>query len=179
MSKRFKEIVTLVVLIVVSLSASAGIAQAFQNEPEGFRGLKWGDPPREEMIKIPIIGIAFLDYYRLPNDKLALGRIPLYRITYQFFSKSEEDTGRFSSVALYFRTTQNHETLKTICRNKFGHETIKDFESIEWLGPIALITLKYDMIKEKGALIISSTELTSEYVEAVEQLEIEMAKDDW
>ena len=172
-----------VVAILAVLLAFCGMAFAFQNEPEGFRDLKWGDPPGEEMIKIPIIGIAFLDFYRLPfgNEKLALGRIPLYRIWYQFFSLSEDEVGHFSSVALYFGTAQNHETLKTVCRNKFGQEIIKDFESrdIEWLGPIASITLKYDMVKEKGALIISSTELTSEYIEAVEQLEVEMAKEDW
>ncbi len=39
---------TLVLLVVLILALSVA-AFAFQNEPEGFRGLKWGDPPGEDM----------------------------------------------------------------------------------------------------------------------------------
>ena len=35
-----------VLIIVLVLSVGAF---AFQNEPDGFRGLKWGDPPTKEM----------------------------------------------------------------------------------------------------------------------------------
>jgi len=33
-----------VVAILVVVLLSWGMAFAFENEPEGFRGLKWGDP---------------------------------------------------------------------------------------------------------------------------------------
>lgn len=31
-------------VVAVMLLVCAGMAFAFENEPEGFRGLKWGDP---------------------------------------------------------------------------------------------------------------------------------------
>ncbi|GAI13595.1 unnamed protein product [marine sediment metagenome] len=44
----------LAILIVLALSTGGF---AFQNEPEGFRGLKWGDPPGEDM---ELIGVEYV-----------------------------------------------------------------------------------------------------------------------
>ena len=42
-----KKVLVVTLILVLALSARTF---AFQNEPEGFRGLKWGDPVREGMI---------------------------------------------------------------------------------------------------------------------------------
>lgn len=47
----------LVLVLVLTLSLGAF---AFQNEPEGFRGLKWGDPPGEDM---ELVGKFVYEYY--------------------------------------------------------------------------------------------------------------------
>jgi hypothetical protein len=44
-----KKISLSLLVVLLFIFALASIAQAFQNEPDGFRGLKWGDPPTEDM----------------------------------------------------------------------------------------------------------------------------------
>ncbi len=36
-----------ILLVIVLVFLITGIGFAFQNEPDGFRGLKWGDAPTE------------------------------------------------------------------------------------------------------------------------------------
>ena len=43
-----RKTIVIVLVAVMVLGLSAG-AFAFQNEPEGFRGLEWGDPPSVDM----------------------------------------------------------------------------------------------------------------------------------
>lgn len=72
-----------IVTILVFSSVESGFT--FQNEPEGFRGLKWGDPPTESM---EYLGTFQGDrIYTLSDDKMSTGecrtsshcvRVPLW-----------------------------------------------------------------------------------------------------
>lgn len=41
--------------VTVLIFSFADIALAFQNEPDDFRGLKWEDPPTEDMVCVDIM----------------------------------------------------------------------------------------------------------------------------
>ncbi len=43
-----KKVIMVAMVLVLMIT---GASFAFQNEPEGFRGLKWGDAPTEDMVK--------------------------------------------------------------------------------------------------------------------------------
>jgi len=145
---------------------------AFQNEPDGFRGLKWGDPPTENMKYFTTIGMK--ESYTIPNDKMSIGNAEFWAIAYAFYD------GRFSDVVLYFNGEENYDLLETICKGKFGEDEVDEgFYEFTWNGSISFIRLKYDMVEEEGSLGIASTQITKEWVKAKKEKEIQEAEEDW
>lgn len=167
--KKSAWILTIVILILLWLN----VAFAFQNEPDGFRGLKWGDPPTERMEYFGTF--KGNRAYMIPDDKMSMGNAELYLIAYTFYDQPE----RFMGIGLYFKREENFDLLKMICRGKFGEETQEGFFELNWQGQKAFITLQYDMIEEEGYLAIVSTQITMEQMEAQKKKETEEAEKDW
>lgn len=158
--------------ILIFLIVTIGLT--FQNEPEGFRDLKWGDPPLQDMIFIGKKG-DIRKLYELPNDKMQLGDVKLYMIFYAFYNSPE----RFMGVSIYFKKKRNFDLLKTICRGRFGKETTEGFYELIWHGQKTTIPLTYDLIDEDGWLFFDNNAIFAEYFEAKEKKEIEKAEKDW
>lgn len=158
------------VLVLVMLSVTVG-AFAFENEPEGFRGLKWGDPPGEDMEQLPSYWGAWMDpdehdflWYEKQDDKLQIRGAELESIEYQFYK------GQFYKVEInvvdgYY----NHESLKDVVQLKFG---VIDFEkkipgistkSYRWIGKKATIILEDSVSYESPELTIYSTEIDNQF----------------
>lgn len=157
---------------LVLLLVLAGVGLAFENEPEGFRGLKWGDPPggnMEQMVQLD----EFTTRYTLPEERLQLENVDLSAIRYQFFND------RFAGVVLFFRGKERHSHMKTICKGKFGEPTLTGFNVITWKGRKATVTLTYNSIGGVGFFSIASTPLILEWMEAKKKLETERAEGDW
>lgn len=70
----------LIIVLVVSLGAFA-----FQNEPDGFRGLKWGDSPTEDMV-FKFEDSQLSHAYTRPTDKLSIGDAKFTYIDYSFYT---------------------------------------------------------------------------------------------
>ena len=162
-----------IVIILIFLLVATGLT--FQDEPEGFRGLKWGDPPLEGMKLFN--EQPLLNAYMIPNEHLFLGNVTLYLIAYQFFIQSEEEV--FMAVGLYFKGEENHDRMKRICQEKFGEETEKDYQSIAWFSLESMVMLKYDTIEEEGYLVMGSMPLSLERTAALKKLEAKKAEKDW
>lgn len=167
-----KGLLVLAVMVLV-LAISVG-AFAFQNEPEGFRGLKWGDPVREGMT---LLGKTEGEAkgYILPDDELHLGNANFYSILYVFYGQPE----RFMMVYLFFNGKENYDLLMTICQDKFGEETERGFYEYSWQSQKAMVTLKYDWIEEKGSLYLASFPLFFEYMQVKKKKEAEKAAGGW
>lgn len=171
-----RKIVVVAVLVMVLLSL--GMAYAFQNEPEGFRGLKWGDPPGEK-IEFLRKQNEWLSTYRDPGDKLELGDARFYMILYSFYTPSGASVRKFMDVGLYFRTKANFNTLETICKVKFGEPTSKGFYEFAWASLATTVILTYDSIDEDGFLILGSTPIFKQYTQDKEKKQVEEAEKDW
>lgn len=165
---------TLFVLIVGTLLLCLGSAYGFENEPEGFRGLKWGDPPLQNMIFVGKKG-DIRKVYKVPNNKMNLGDAQFYMIFYGFYGKPE----RFMDIGLAFGGEKNFNLLKTICRGKFGKETDEGFYSLTWWSPKTMVYLRYDIIEERGSLSLTDMIIFSEYLEAEKKKQAEEAEKDW
>ena len=170
MRRKEKIIVILVAVLVLVLSLGAF---AFQNEPEGFRGLVWGDPPGEDME-------FFMDFsdrtnsYELPDDKMFLGNVSLWVVAYNFYE------GRFVGASMFFKGEDNYDLLETICKQRYGEEEADiGFYEINWLGQKSFITLSYDYIEEEGTLSLNSTLISIERMQAKQKEEAEKAEGDW
>ncbi len=159
-------------VILVVLLVLGTVAIAFQNEPDGFRGLKWGDPPTEDMVYIDTNNN--IKSYTRPGDKLGIGNAEFYILEYDFYE------GRFIGIFALFINKDNYDILQTICEEKFGKPTERDYYELHWWGgEISLIHLEYDPIEENGCFIIESYQICLEKYKADKQKELEEAKEDF
>ncbi len=136
----------------------------FQNEPEGFRGLKWGDPPGEDMELVEESVLLGKRKYIRPSDKLFLGNVELDYIFYIFYFDS------FVLVELRFSGKNNYELAKEICRERFGKERISESYRLKWFSdyiPGISVELGYDYPnhpEEEGILSLSDLGMFTELV---------------
>lgn len=150
---------SLIVAALVFILAGRGVA--FQNEPEGFRGLLWGDPPTEEMEYFDTI--KGLEHYTLSKENKYLGDLGLKDVFYIFYG----DPRRLFYVKLSFTGKATYERLKAFCRREYGEETSEGFNNTRyWEGETTLIGFDYDAEKEEGFLGLSSVSILIEIVAA-------------
>lgn len=166
----------LLLTLVVLTFLLVGTGFAFQNEPDGFRGLKWGDPPRKDITFRGIVGEES-KAYGLLGEKLQIGDAYLYAIIYIFSQINSVE--KLMMVILSFKNEENHNILKTICQGRFGEPTGKGFYKLYWEGPRATIALQYDVMEEEGELALWSTLLGTELQKAQQRKQIERAEEDW
>ena len=167
--------VTVVILVaaMVLVLMIAGASFAFQNEPDGFRGLVWGDPPGKDMEFLIDMGNGTTGYL-LPSDKMFLGSVSLYTVGYMFYEN------RFMGAAMYFKGEDNHDLLETICKQRYGEEEADiGFYQIQWMGQKSFISLNYDYVEEEGNLSLNSTLIAIEQSQAKQKEEAEKAEGDW
>lgn len=158
--------------VVLVLVVSTVGAFAFQNELDGFKGLKWGDPPSEEMEYQRDLG-GFASYI-LPDDKMSIGNAELGGIIYEFYNS------QFSGVFLFFEGEKNYNLLETICGERFGSEELEEeIYNLEWKGQESFILLHYNIEIETGCLALYSTVIESDRLEAAKKKEAEKAEGHW
>jgi len=172
-----------ILLAIVLIFLITGIGFAFQNEPDGFRELKWGDAPTEDMrfirqvaeIKYSMNG-NYYDKWIL-DEKFNIGSAKLSNIFYLFNLYSNQ----FYRVDLYFNGKNNFEILKIICEGKYGEPTYKSKNSLSWVGDKTKIALYCNSEDEgeKGIFFIQSMKIHSESPEDNKQKELEKAKEDF
>lgn len=167
-----------VVAVLVMALTWCGMAFAFENEPEGFRGLKWGDPPTPEMEFLRKEN-EWMTFYRNPGDQLKLGDASFYMILYQFYTPSNTTVRRLMGVGLFFKDKENFEILKTICTVKFGEPTNEGFHELDWASLDTTVLLTYDNIDEDGYLVLTSTPIFEQLTQEKEKKQAESAEKDW
>ena len=170
--------VILLSVILVSLITGMGFASQgeiiFQNEPDGFRGLKWGDTPTEDM-RFFSQDSFFGNWYYREDDKLNIGNAKLRRIYYRFNLYSNQ----FYDIFITFVGEDNYDILKIIFEGKYGKPTQEDKDSLYWIGDKARILLSFKFKEGKGSLSMASMEIRKEKPEDNKQKELEKAKDDF
>lgn len=160
----------MIVVTMAGLILACTTAFAFQNEPEGFRGLKWGDPPTEAMRHS--VSVEGNEVYVLPGDKMQLGNVYLSNVFYTFWE------GQFFTGALYFNGEDNFELMKTLCEQKFG-ESKGYYDLFTWQGAVTTVLLSYDHFEKSGFLGIVSTLLSMEKLQRDKEAEAAKAEGDW
>ena len=184
----FLLIVSFILIIFTSILFAEEIKFTFQNEPDGFRGLKWGDPPTEDMYFSHQILNEYLDkgdiYYKI-NDKKYIGSVELYKIQYTFNLRSNQ----FYKVEANFSDEINYNILRIIFEDKFGEPTYtnkgKDSYLLSWRGDKTFIRIWYNPKKSFtgkgfGQLTIESVKIRQEDLPEInKQKEVEKAKEDF
>jgi hypothetical protein len=137
-------------LLLVPVLA-AGQAEAFKNEPTGFRGIKWGTEYRS--VADQFDRQVAPDMYRRKNDKLAMGEAALESLRYSFYK------GQFAAVLMQARLKENGRPLMDALRAEYGEGRQPDRSALEyfWNGEAATIVLDCDAARDLCNLAIYST----------------------
>ena len=127
-------------------------AFAFQNEPLGFRGIRWGTHllSLTDMKLCDHEGIRRKVYER-KKDKLKIGEAELEKICYIFHF------GRFDSVVIHYASYLNHERLKKTLFEAYGkgQKPNESREQYYWFGVAVRIVLEYNEMSEEGSIVYS------------------------
>lgn len=142
---------------------------AFQNEPNGFRGVKWGtsiDSLKDSMTYFDSGEYKGekIDFYTRKADKLSIGSVNLQAIFYHFWK------GKFWGASLPFKGEASEDVanrLYWILVEQFGRKDDYGersyFSQHCWTGKITTILLEYDRVTyTKGTLYFYSTGIRSE-----------------
>ncbi len=156
-----KKIVFVLLLILVLSSVSAA-NKAIKNSPDGFRGIKWGDPISAlgktdgSLYEEPVFGFK---YYSKADEDLSFGSAQLSSINYTFWK------GQFISVGLRCKTPSDFPAMKAAAIEKFG-KPVKPDNSIEkytWQDDNVLITLEQNSERMIIACLPLLIKCTQEY----------------
>jgi len=178
-----------ILLAIVLIFLITGIGFAFQNEPDGFRGLKWGDAPTEDMIFYEDFGDS--DLYRRPTNNMGIPNVNFHDIIYLFYEKKQ-----FMEIAGFIRSEDDYDILEIFCRENYGNPTEEKYgrlpegkyeESIEkiiegvyynleWWGENARVKLYYNPIKKRGYLSITSRLIWEAKEKAYKEKELQEEK---
>lgn len=185
-----------ILLIIILLFLITGMGFAFQNEPDGFRGLKWGDAPIKGMHSTVVIIHRYSgkgNLYRRLKKELNIGSVELYAMKYLFNLRSNQ----FYEWEGSFSDEDDFDVLMIILEDKYGKPTYtseygrlsswegdKTYIEIEWYEPFVYSTWSdYRMptfIKRHGTLTFRSVKISQEDPPEInEQEEIEKAKEDF
>jgi hypothetical protein len=137
-------------LFVVTLTFGLAVsAQAFQNEPPGFRDIQWGTDIaafKEEMKLVKDNG-DFKDYQR-KDDKMELGDAQVDSIVYSFYKD------RFFRVMVKYSYEWNYKRLRERMFMVYGpgSERKDDFRTWWWFGDNVSLGLWYGVVTNEGTV---------------------------
>ena len=176
-----KKITVVLLIIVLVLALSVGVF-AFQNEPDGFRGLKWGDPPTEDMEFV--YGGDISKNYMRPDDKMSVGKAVLEFIVYAFVDVDGELM--FYSADLLFVNEGSFDILKAVCKQRFGPPAFEQSEELDWVDKVsgkvvseAGIELSYDFVDDAGLLRLYHVSLFTVWSDLNEKEKAKSDESDW
>lgn len=127
--------------------------KGYKNEPEGFRGIKWGTLISSVgNLKIIKSEGNYKECIKV-DDVLQIKKAKLEKILYSFYKD------RLESISIEVKGKENFENLKEATFEMFGEGVKKNEEEWIWEGNITSIVLKYNPTKELGILKMFSEEM--------------------
>jgi len=178
--KRMRSLLWFLIATILVFSL-VDIGLTFENEPEGFRGMKWGDCPTPDMEIFPA-GEDLPILYTRPGDKLALGDATFIRIVYAFHRVSY-NRREFFSVSLHFAGKENLDLIKTICKQRFGEPYKERPSRIVWMSLKSIdypaVSLVFSIVDQEGLLMLADPVRLSKYQEQREKETAKEAEKDW
>lgn len=140
---------------IVAFSPTAS-AYTYQNEPDGFRGIKWGtefDTVKDQLT------FAYLDdsygginVYTKNNDDMSIGSASLESVQYCFWQN------KFVMANINVVGINNWFGVKDSLKAKFGQgfQSNRYIEDYTWIGNTTIISSKYSEIEKKAKITFVS-----------------------
>jgi hypothetical protein len=163
-----------VLFLLVILACTPVIA--FQNEPDGFRNIKWGTNISELSGMSVVETHPDLKFYSKDGDKMAIGNASLDEIVYGFYKD------QFSNVLIYFHSLSAFLALKDALFEQYGsgsqpNQFMERYYWMDLIGGTTTITLDFSKVSDKGTLSFQSKKLLKKQ-QADEKQKAKAAKGD-
>lgn len=140
-------LITVIVIMIISFLFSV-YSFSYQNEPNGFLGIKWGSNIKNLRGMTLVEDHKDAKYYIRKVDKLKIGDAGLKSIAYGFHKD------RFYFVYIRFNSIINFSSIKETLFEQYGAgvQNNKSKEEYVWLGGDVDISLRYDEISQRGKI---------------------------
>jgi len=144
-------------LLIISICVSIPVF-AFQNEPDGFRGIKWGT----NISELPEMSLSEdrgdSKFYLRKGDKLKIGDADIDRISYGFYK------GRFNKLFIIYKGSLNFTKLKDIFFAQYGQGSKPNrfMEQYYWVGETVSIAFEHSEITKEGKIFYTYDPVSSE-----------------
>ena len=141
---------TLIFLLIISVYvAIPGLA--FQNEPHGFRGIKWGTNISELTDMLVVESGKDTLYYARKTDNMKIGDADIGQISYGFYKN------RFFVALVEYKGYVNFTKLKAILFDQYGkpEQPNQLMENYFWVGGTVDIYFDYNDMLKSGNVYFS------------------------
>ena len=137
--------VALLWLVTVPVSAPA-----FSNEPDGFRGIKWGTKIGQAQGMVLVEDKGNEKYYARPDDKMKIGDARVDKIVYGFYRDE------FFTVTIGFSTLMHFMSLKETLTNLYSEwAQQKEKDKYYWAGTKVYVSIDYRPDRGDGEILYS------------------------
>jgi len=138
-------ILVVLVMVVSGCSQKPQPVPTFQNEPDGFRGIKWGT----KITRLSGMELVRTEgaekYYVRPEDKLKIGKAAIESITYGFYRDD------FFKVTIRVKGLMNYLDLKETFVGVYGEgENVFGKDFFTWPGKQVLVTIEFKRMLNEG-----------------------------
>ena len=127
--------------LIIPTAASHG----FLNEPDGFRGIKWGTDISVLSGMRIVIDNGNIKYYTRDNDEMELSGTQIDAIRYIFYE------GKLHEVQFLFHDFLNFNNIRNTCFNLYGRDGLYGV-NYYWFGKTTTISLRYSAEDKHGEL---------------------------
>jgi hypothetical protein len=139
----------MIIVLFISTLIYLQTADAMNNEPDDFRGMRWSINVVDLSGMRLIAAEGDMKFYEKQNDNLTIGNAKASKIVYGFYKDC------FYSLFIYYDDIINFSRLKDIYVEKYGeafhpNEYINRFS---WSGSNLDILLTYDDILKNGRIV--------------------------
>ena len=129
---------------------------AFQNEPDGFRGVKWGSDVSSlrmmQFIRDVTTDFGGISIYRNIDDEMKIGEATVQEIKYYFWRN------KFFKITTSANDQMNALNLYRACMDNFGDRVDIYHDTYTWTGKTTTVQLSgaFDAYSQ---IVIKSTDL--------------------
>jgi len=182
MGEKLSKVGWLILICCVVLVGSLAYAEPGDfkpgSEPDGFRGIKWGqDISTIEGLVLVVTDLSHsgIDVYAREGDELKIGAAELDGIYYGFWQD------KVCNVQIYINGDVNFERVKAVVFEKFGegYQSNEYIEEYHWRGDETWMVLRYNEFSEEGMLLMVSSQISTLQQAREEEQTKEGAEEGW
>lgn len=147
---------TTLITLLLYVTTTAG---AFQNEPDGFRGIKWETPISDNANEMTLAeGDGLQKFYKRKNDKMTIGDAKLTDVHYVYWSN------KFSGAMLRSKGTIEKSAMILAMQTTFGEgqKPNQYMDKYYWTGATTSISLTCNSLNSDCTVFIRSVKITQE-----------------